>query len=633
MYIVMGPTEYAQKLTHADLEDLGDEADKAATAAGLTQTKDENGLTPFETGKHFVTVEFKGATYQIWYHEAGTYGYNADTKWTNIAGEYAVPENQYRTRLFFMSKRKTDSTNANAGNLIDSASAGQYKTYLIEYYLGVVNTQNELVLERYTGKQEGKALVYSFVDLEYLNKLMTEQNQYLHRILINGDNYPYSIRHMDRVTGKEIEALYIDKYPGDTAIDVDCYDKEIKDNPELKPDYSQYDIVMQVFLRDVVISVEKEIMFPTDKDGKQLLTEEQKLNLIEGRAETDPYTVGFNVSSLETGDYKYVENGTASIIKRSPTGDYVGYYAVESHPKGGYTYKITETSSSTFPGLILDKTTYETTLYRNGMHLTEQELKNEGYTSGVVTDTFKLTTKQGDRLGINFAEVVVKNYYVEKQTTIKYVAVGNGKVAFGGDKNSFVDTPTETLAYYSGKATGADVSAGKGATFVGWFTDPECTKRVTITDGVIGVNPKVPGSTKNYFIPNANILNADEVTFYAKFETASITIERENALPNQTFVYHIKSGADTSALDMYVTLQCDENGKGKVEIFEMLLGNYTVTECKDWSWRHPTGTQSGTLTAEDNSHTFKFDGKPDDMEWLNDYSDSVPNIFARNVTP
>ena len=84
---------------------------------------------------------------------------------------------------------------------------------------------------------------------------------------------------------------------------------------------------------------------------------------------------------------------------------------------------------------------------------------------------------------------------------------------------------------------------------------------------------------------------------------------------------------------MYVTLQCDENGKGKVEIFEMLLGNYTVTECEDWSWRHPTGTQSGTLTAEDNSHTFKFDGKPDDMEWPNDYSDSVPNIFDRNVTP
>ena len=266
--------------------------------------------------------------------------------------------------------------------------------------------------------------------------------------------------------------------------------------------------------------------------------------------------------------------------------------------------------------------------------MTSKELENEGYAYGIVTDTFKLTSKQGNTPGINFAEVFVQNYYVEKQTTIKYVAVGNGKVAFGGD-NNYMDTPTETLAFYSGKATGADVSAGKGATFVGWFTDPACTKPVSVTDGVVGVNPDVTNSSENYFRPNANILNADEVTFYAKFETASITIEREDAMPNQAFIYHIQSGADTSALDMYVTLQCDENGKGKVEIFEMLLGTYTVTELDEWSWRHPDPAsqkwaQTHKLTDTDNSHTFEFSGDPTDMDWLNDYSDSVPNIFGKS---
>ena len=186
--------------------------------------------------------------------------------------KYEVPENQYRTRLFFMSKRKASSTNVNAGNLIDSAAAGQYKTYLVEYYLGVVNAQNELVLERYTGKQEGKALIYSFVELDVLHELTgAGKNQYLHRILINGENYPYSIRHMDRVTGEEMESLYIDKYPEGTIVSHD------PKHPTDKEYYAQYDIVMQVFLREVVISVEKEIMFPTDKDGNQLLTEEQKL--------------------------------------------------------------------------------------------------------------------------------------------------------------------------------------------------------------------------------------------------------------------------------------------------------------------------------------------------------------------
>ena len=300
------------------------------------------------------------------------------------------------------------------------------------------------------------------------------------------------------------------------------------------------------------------------------------------------------------------------------------------------------------PGLILQSTTYSTNLYRNGKKLTLDELKTDDpelyhqiyydpeTMVAAVTDTFKLTSKNETTgvLGINFAEVFVKNYYVEKQTTIKYVAVGNGKVAFGGD-NNYMDTPTETLAFYSGKATGADVSAGKGATFVGWFTDPACTKPVSVTDGVVGVNPDVTNSSENYFRPNANILNADEVTFYAKFETASITIEREDAMPNQAFIYHIQSGADTSALDMYVTLQCDENGKGKVEIFEMLLGTYTVTELDEWSWRHPDPAsqkwaQTHKLTDTDNSHTFEFSGDPTDMDWLNDYSDSVPNIFGKS---
>ena len=176
----------------------------------------------------------------------------------------------------------------------------------------------------------------------------------------------------------------------------------------------------------------------------------------------------------------------------------------------------------------------------------------------------------------------------------------------------------------------------KGYTFEGWFTDPACTKPVTLTDGVVGVNPDVADSSENYFRPNANILEADEVTFYAKFETASLTIERENALPNQAFIYHITGTCqDGTTLDTYLTLQCDENGKGSAEISEMLLGTYTVTELDEWSWRHPDPAsqkwaQTHSLTDTNNSHTFKFTGDPTDMSWLNDYSDKTPNVYGES---
>ncbi len=593
MYIVIGPTENAQKLEQDDLEKLG-----------LLADEEGESVDGFSTGTASVTVTYEGIEYQVWFHDAGdgdkvddsTYDEDNNYGWTKLNGSYTVPEGQYRTRLFFVSKQK-GSTAINAGNLIDSAKAGQYKTYLIEYYIGKVDSNNQLVIEKLEAQQTGEALVYSYVPLTVLDELTGDgKNQYLHRIMINGENYPYSIRQKDK-EGNDVASLYIEKYP--KAAD-------FKADPSLTTnDYSQYEIVMQVYLREVVISVEKSIVFPAG------LTEEQKLTLIEGRSSEDAYKVGFNVTSkAKTGDdYVYNETGYAYITKRNPSGGYLGYYAVENHPKIGYEYTVKETSYTDFEGLTLKSVSYKTNLYTSGK-LDDEKSKD-------LTNVFTLVGQT------NFAEVFVVNTYAEKQTTIYYKAVGNGKVAFGGD-NNYMDTPTEKLGYYSGKATGAGVSPGKGATFVGWFTDPECKVPVEAKDGAVDKDT-------GYFKPNANILYADEVTFYAKFETASIVINRTDANPNQTFVYHIegKSQDNDTPLDMYVTLECDENGVGSIEVLEVLLGTYTVTECEDWSWRH-TGKQQNK-THEENQLVYDFSEPVEDTKWLNGYSPAVDNVYGKST--
>ena len=195
-------------------------------------------------------------------------------------------------------------------------------------------------------------------------------------------------------------------------------------------------------------------------------------------------------------------------------------------------------------------------------------------------------------------------------TTIHYKAIGNGKVAFAdgsGDDLEFMDTPTEPLAFYTGKAKGAKVYAGVGATFTGWFKDEACTKPVTSADGVWD-------RTDNSFRPNANIINADEITFYAKFETGSIVIKRENANPGQSFVYLITSEFGVS---MYVTLQCNENGVGEVAVLEAALGTYTVTELEDWSWRHDGTQQTKSHQGADRKLVFEFSRPVDRDKWLN----------------
>jgi hypothetical protein len=276
---------------------------------------------------------------------------------------------------------------------------------------------------------------------------------------------------------------------------------------------------------------------------------------------------------------------------------------------------LKETATTPLPGLELVDTKYVTTMYKQGAAQTPIPSKEHS--------TFTLSVDNG-----TVAEIEVTNIYQEKMTTIYYKAIGNGKVALTGDEN-FEDIPTEKLAFYSGKAVGADVYRGNGANFVGWFTDEACTVPVTAADGVYDT---VTGNFK----PNANIIQVDEKTFYAKFETCSITINRENA-PNQSFVYHVtngKTGADK--IEFFVTLDCGADGKASKTILEVPDGTYTITEVQDWSWRYNDGSKSVTIQSankEKRHLTATFNGGLLTDDWLSGLAEKIKkNIFKGVAT-
>jgi hypothetical protein len=393
---------------------------------------------------------------------------------------------------------------------------------------------------------------------------------YLYKILINGDNYPYDI-----------------KYEGDASLYVEKYeDAEGFDRAK----FGDYDIVMQIYLRDVATTVQKELRFPAN------MTDEQKLSIIQALEKSGGYQT--NVKVEYNGDI--LDTGIASITNRDPKGGYTAYHYFdeEIYLSTGKVYQVVETSCTDLPGLRLTNTTYYVYYYKNGA-------VNEVVESTVAAQ-IELSEDRG------FAEIVIVNTYEEITTTIYYKGVGNGKVAFANVENdddlNFVDTPTESLAFYTGKAIGAKVFPGEGANFAGWFKDEACKIPVTEADGVWD-------KTDNSFRPNANIINDAEVTFYAKFETGSVVIERKNAKPGQTFVYLITS--TTYGVSIYVTLQCDENGSGTVAILEAARGTYTVTELQDWSWRHVGETLTGSHQGDNKELTFTFDNTVTHKSWLN----------------
>lgn len=652
MYIVVGPTEAAQELTtQTDLEKLLDKI------TNEQQTVLNNGGS--------VNITYEDAQYTVWYHDAGTWGVNVNTPyqtnngWTNLEGTYVVPDKQYRTRLFFVSEKKQGSQNPNAGNLIDSAKAGIYKTYLIEYYeetfeKGTDAEGNEINIQKMVHRdldESGEALLYSSVSLEKLDQLLTVENDFLHQILINGANYPYDIRYTDD------ESIYIENYPG-TPTRPNNYTLE-KDTQK-ENDYSKYDIVVQIFVRDTVIAVKKEIEFPT------AVTDEQKLQLFNNlKASTSKgYKINYNLFVEDGSNLVEFDEAQMTISQRDPTGAYTGYVAPDSNPELDRTYTIEEQRDMTdLPGLILNNVTFEVKRYRYGLGDTlisdfndaesNYETKSYDYeyihnSTGMLSCAPFLLSKEVGEGKYKIAEITVTNEYIEKLTTIKYKAIGNGKLKYDKPGQGFVDLPTETLPFYSGKATGCQVHAGNGATFVGWYkqvydsngtplTDVNGEPQLTLVTDTDGVWNK----ETNTFKPNANIINADEVTFYAVFETNTITINKTDGIEGQTFVYHIQgTQAGKDDLDMYVSITCDKDGKGSVDISEIVHGikkvdpnaKITVTELKDWSWRFvpnndPTlPSQTDSFEGNELSIEFNFNkGNSSNITnntsyWLNGYN-------------
>lgn len=606
MYIIIGATDTAQTLDGDNLIELGRLARVEANKL------DDAGKEAFEKCESHVVVTFNGAEYFVWYHDAGgDYPTNStDLPWTEIAGSYTVPEGQYRTRIFFASRPyndNKDSDSLNAGNLIDNTKAGQYKKYLIEYYEQTYGEDGPVIERIDAYQEEGEALIFSSIKLEnYYTHFIQEQHDYLHHVAINGEENPYDIRYS--VSDPNNAYLYIQNYPGVAT-----------DPLNTGRNYSEYDIVMQVYLRDTVVAVQKQLVFPKE------LTEEQKLSLMDYFSTLSPagYTTDFLLYSPDA-DYDYSETKSAVITQRDPSGNYQSFVALGNNPELGHQYIVEETNITSIPGLELSEVVFKVQLYKSGKEYgkvlpstyTEIHIK-----AGEPLESLPFTLEDD----VKIADVTVVNTYKEKNTVISYKAVGNGKVKFI-EGTEFLDEPTEVLPFYSGKAKGAEVHAGNDSTFVGWFKDEACTIPVTAADGLWD-------KTTNTFKPNANVISSEKITFYAKFETGSVVINRENANPGQTFVYHVTNDAtNADNVDMYITLECDENGNGTVSILEVPLGyNYTVTESEDWSWRHLSETKEQKYNPSTDGKptplTFDFDNDPTDKQWLNGCSQEEKNVF------
>lgn len=164
---------------------------------------------------------------------------------------------------------------------------------------------------------------------------------------------------------------------------------------------------------------------------------------------------------------------------------------------------------------------------------------------------------------------IITFYYQEKYISVKYQVVGP-------DSCGDLTQNTENLQAISGEPTGSTPLVQNGFLFQGWYKDPDCTEPVEATwvDGSNHLTPQKIGSVWT------------DTTYYAKFaalETELTITTKSTVDADQVFIFHIK-GTDTNTeeIDLTVTVI----GDSSVTITKLPVGNYTVTEMTDWSWRY-----------------------------------------------
>ncbi|MBO5222391.1 MAG: InlB B-repeat-containing protein [Clostridia bacterium] len=202
------------------------------------------------------------------------------------------------------------------------------------------------------------------------------------------------------------------------------------------------------------------------------------------------------------------------------------------------------------------------------------------------------------------AEDITKNvmyvYYTENYVKIFFVAIGEGSVP-----------ESLSLKFESDKTATVKAVPAPGHRFVGWYYDVDCTNPIVETDTLVpdGMNLILKRGTG--WAP---------ATYYAKFEpgTATMTIRRQNAEVGQVYVYEVKN--TESGEIIYVTVV----GNSETSIQNLPLGQYTVTQQNDWSWRHEDAAKP-VVHENLGGTTVIFGDVATEDQWLNGNSSVVAN--------
>lgn len=277
------------------------------------------------------------------------------------------------------------------------------------------------------------------------------------------------------------------------------------------------------------------------------------------------------------------------------------YYVRKSYP-----YEVRYLERGTGKVLHDPKTTTEDGKLLTGLYgkvISESAIDIANYTAvDPTSQTLIIMIEEDETAKLN----VITFYYKENEATINYAVVGP-------DGCGTVTPTSETLKVLSGTAQGSTAAANDNFRFLGWYSDAECTTKV---------------SDDLHYTPTKGENDVwTNVTYYAKFEhdVTTLTITKEGANetldPDQSFIF-IVNGDNLPTAGLKVTV----TGNTSVTIGGLKVGStYRITEVSDWSWRY-TAKPVTTDPLVANGNNVTVENERPNVLWLDGNSVSH-NVF------
>ena len=419
---------------------------------------------------------------------------------------------------------------------------------------------------------------------------------------VQRDAVPYKVRYVDAATGEDLldpkevsdnrKAVVTETFVPINGMMPDAYQKRLVVNADPSDEEGMRNEIVFEYTKDTTHAYYKITHYTEnlakDAQGNPTWTEYASSQAVGDIGTT--YTA--DAMTIPGFTYNADVKGTVASGELTATGLELKLY----YTRNSYPYEVRYLEQGT--GKQLHDPEKGTAKY--GTILSKSAISIEDYEAVYpTTQSLNIYIEEGNTAKLN----VITFYYKEKQVQINYEVIGP-------DGCGSVSPTGESLKIKSGTPQGSTATANDGYRFVGWFKDAACTQPVD--ENCVAGNKFTPAKEDDKNVAG---------TYYAKFERAlaDLTITKtgaEDIDENQSFIFEVKgddSDKNTRDISLTVTVQ----GNGSVTIKDLPVGNYTVKEKTDWSWRYSPKNYNQEVELSAANGKVTFANTRSDIYWLN----------------